>query len=175
MSNWFLLFIRQLLTGIHLIIWSNCIFTRDGEFLSNRFVLVDNIIIEINMIGRVHTQFHIRAANDHIHLHVGLERIHAQCHVGFLNIIMCVINIIISLTIQSIHIKNIIIYVINIIIFIITQSIDIKNIIICVIIILGILNIIIYVINVIMFIIILNIHIKNSIICVINIIIFYYN
>jgi hypothetical protein len=59
---------------------------------------------------------------------------------------MCVINIIISLIIQSFHIKNIIICVINIIIFIITQSIDIKNIIICVIIIIEILNIIIYVI-----------------------------
>jgi hypothetical protein len=67
---------------------------------------------------------------------------------------MCIINIIISLIIQSAHVKNIIICVINIIIFIITQIIDIQNIIICVIIILGILNIIIYVINFIIFIII---------------------
>jgi hypothetical protein len=69
-----------------------------------------------------------------------------QPHISFLNIIMCVINIIISLIIQNVHIKNIIICVINIIIFIITQGIDRKNIIICVIIIHGILNIIIYVI-----------------------------
>jgi len=40
---------------------------------------------------------------------------------------MCVINIIISLITQSVHIKNIIIYVINIIIFITTQIIDIKK------------------------------------------------
>jgi hypothetical protein len=46
-------------------------------------------------------------------------------------IIICVINIIFSLIIQSIHIKNIIICVINIIIFIIIQSIDRKNIIMC--------------------------------------------
>jgi len=44
---------------------------------------------------------------------------------------MCVINIIFSLIVQSVHIKNNIICVINIIIFIITQSIDIKNIIMC--------------------------------------------
>jgi hypothetical protein len=44
----------------------------------------------------------------------------------FFNIIICVINIIISLIIQSVLIKNIIICVINIIIFIITQSINIK-------------------------------------------------
>jgi hypothetical protein len=56
---------------------------------------------------------------------------------------MFVMNIIISLIIQSVHIKNIIICIVNIIIFIISQSIDLKNIIICVIIILGILNIII--------------------------------
>ena len=80
-------------------------------------------------------------------------------------IIMCVINIIFSLIIQSIHIKNIIT-------FIITRSIDIKNIIICVVIILEILNIIIYVINIIIFIIINSMNIKNIIICVINIIIF---
>jgi len=58
----------------------------------------------------------------------------------FLNIIICVINIIIFLIIQSIHIKNIIICVINIIIFIIINSINIKN-------------SIIYVVNIIVFII----------------------
>jgi len=56
---------------------------------------------------------------------------------------MFVMNIIISLIIQSVHIKNIIICIVNIIIFIISQSIDLKNIIICAIIILEILNIII--------------------------------
>ena len=97
-------------------------------------------------------------------------------------ITMCVINIIFSLIIQSVHIKNIIIYVVNIITFIITRSIDIKNIIICVVIILEILNIIIYVINIIIFIIINIINkiinkfetkiIINIIICVIIIFIF---
>jgi hypothetical protein len=43
-----------------------------------------------------------------------------------INIIMCGINIIFSLIIQSVQIKNNIICVINIIIFIITQSVDIK-------------------------------------------------
>jgi len=56
---------------------------------------------------------------------------------------MCIINIIISLIIQSAHVKNIII---------------------CVIIILGILNIIIYVINFIIFIIFIIINIINKII-----------
>jgi len=46
---------------------------------------------------------------------------------GFSNIIICLINIIIFFIIQSIHLKNKIIYVINIIIFIISQSIHIKK------------------------------------------------
>jgi hypothetical protein len=54
-----------------------------------------------------------------------------MCPPTCVNIIMCVINIIFSLIIQSIHIKNSIFCVMNIIIFIITQSIDIKNIIMC--------------------------------------------
>ena len=45
----------------------------------------------------------------------------------FLNIIICVINDIIFLIIQGIHIKNIIICVLNIMIFIIINIINIKN------------------------------------------------
>jgi len=71
----------------------------------------------------------------------------------FLNIIICVINDIIFLIIQGIHIKNIIICVLNIIIFIIIQTIHIKK------------NIIICVLNIMIFIII---NIKNAIIIIIN-------
>jgi hypothetical protein len=60
-----------------------------------------------------------------------------------INIIMCGINIIFSLIIQSVQIRNNIICVINIIIFIIINSVNIKNIIICVI------NIIIVIIDII--------------------------
>ena len=70
----------------------------------------------------------------------------------FLNIIICIINDIIFLIIQDIHIKNIIIYVLNIIIFIIIQTIHIKNMIICV------LNIMIFII----------INIKNTVIFIIK-------
>jgi hypothetical protein len=49
----------------------------------------------------------------------------------FLNIIICIINIIIFIIIKSINIKNIIICVINIIIFILIKSINIKNNIMC--------------------------------------------
>jgi hypothetical protein len=59
----------------------------------------------------------------------------------FLNIIICVINIIIFIIIESINMKNSFICVINIIIFIIINSINMKN-------------IIIYVINISIFIII---------------------
>jgi hypothetical protein len=58
----------------------------------------------------------------------------------FLNIIICIINIIIYIIIKSINIKIIIICVINIIIFIIIKMINIRNNIICVI------NIIIFII-----------------------------
>jgi len=51
----------------------------------------------------------------------------------FLNIIICIINIIIYIIIKSINIKIIIICVINIIIFIIIKMINIRNNIICVI------------------------------------------
>jgi len=85
--------------------------------------------------GRVRPQPHIGRGCDCFQLRVGPGRVHAQPHVCFLNIIMCVINIIISLIIQIVHIKNIIICILNIFIFIIAQIIDIKNIIICVIII----------------------------------------
>ena len=74
----------------------------------------------------------------------------------FLNIIICVTNIIMVIIIKSIHFKNSIIFIINNIIFIIIESINIKNSIICV-------------INIIILIIILSINIKNIIICVINI------
>ena len=65
------------------------------------------------------------------------------------NSIICVINIIIFIVIESINIKNSIICVINIIIFIIINSANIKNIIICVInnIIFIIINIINKIIN----------------------------
>ena len=51
----------------------------------------------------------------------------------FLNIIICIINIVFCIIIKSINIKNIIICVVNIIIFIIINSITIKKIIICII------------------------------------------
>jgi hypothetical protein len=91
-----------------------------------------------------------------VHAHPKLDLDASAPNHVCVNIIMCVIHIIFSLIIQSVHIKNIIICVINIIIFIITQSVDMKNIIICVVSIIKILNIIIYVITIIMFIIILN-------------------
>jgi hypothetical protein len=46
----------------------------------------------------------------------------------FLNIIICVINIVVFIIINSININNIIICVINIIVFIIINSINIRNI-----------------------------------------------
>ena len=59
----------------------------------------------------------------------------------FLNIIICVLNIIVFIIINSININNIIICVINIIVFIIINSINIWNIIICIkIIIINIIN-----------------------------------
>ena len=66
---------------------------------------------------------------------------------GFIDIIICIINIIIFLILQSIHLKNKILSVIKIIIFIIIQSIYIKN-------------IIIYVINILIFITIQSINLK---------------
>jgi hypothetical protein len=66
----------------------------------------------------------------------------------FLNIIICVLNIIVFIIINSININNIIICVINIIVFIIINSINIRNIIICIkIIIIIIIFIIINIIN----------------------------
>jgi hypothetical protein len=67
----------------------------------------------------------------------------ASTPITCINIIMCGINIIFSLIIQSVQIRNNIICVINIIIFIIINSVNIKNIIICVI------NIIIIIIDII--------------------------
>jgi len=62
--------------------------------------------------------------------------------VRFLNIIICVINIVVFIIINNININNIIICVINIIFFIIINSINIRNIIICIkiIIIINIIN-----------------------------------
>jgi hypothetical protein len=65
----------------------------------------------------------------------------------FLNIIICVINIVVFIIINSININNIIICVINIIVFIIINSINIRNIIICIKIIIIIIIIIINIIN----------------------------
>jgi hypothetical protein len=65
----------------------------------------------------------------------------------FLNIIICVLNIIVFIIINSININNIIICVINIIVFIIINSINIRNIIICIKIIIIIIFIIINIIN----------------------------
>jgi hypothetical protein len=65
----------------------------------------------------------------------------------FLNIIICVLNIIVFIIINSININNIIICVINIIVFIIINSINIRNIIICIKIIIIIINIINKIIN----------------------------
>ena len=65
----------------------------------------------------------------------------------FLNIIICVINIVVFIIINSININNIIICVINIIVFIIINSINIRNIIICIKIIIIIIFIIINIIN----------------------------
>ena len=93
----------------------------------------------------------------------------------FLNIIICIINIIFFIISKGINIKNSIICVINIIIFIIIKSINIKNSIICVtnIIIIIIIIIIIDSFNIKNIIIIINNNIiKNIIICIINSIIF---
>jgi len=76
---------------------------------------------------------------------------------GFLIILICVINIILFIIIKNIHFKNNIIYLINKIIFIIIESINIKNSLICV-------------INIVIFIIINSYNIKNIIIFLINIV-----
>jgi hypothetical protein len=91
------------------------------------------------------------------------------------NIIICVVNIIIFLILESIHIKKIIICVLNIIIFLIIESIHIKkyyylcskyyyfsynsN--------YSYQNIIICILNIIIFLIIQYIHIKDINICII--------
>jgi len=65
-------------------------------------------------------QPHVGPRHVRVQPYVGPGHVHAQPHVYFLNIIICIINIIISFIIQSVQIKNIVICITNIIIFIIT-------------------------------------------------------